>query len=209
MNEQPEDDFEAMREAMLETIAIHARLAEPYTERTSISEAVLEAMRKVPRHEFVPFEIQPFAYLDRPLPIAKIRKFKPDLVAEVDRLLDRYCDREIAAILNQCGHRTWEGKAFNLKKIAYIRDAYDLPSRYHRLRGHGMLTTREVAARFAVSEAAVDDWERKGLIKKWRYDNLNRGLWQLPTDHRIIKGQSKRPARLEPITSSSTEQGAV
>ena len=35
-----------------------------------------------------------------------------------------------------------------------------------RLRRRGMLSTREVAARFAVSEAAVHDWERKGLIKK-------------------------------------------
>ncbi|MER9178642.1 recombinase family protein, partial [Mesorhizobium sp. M0955] len=31
--------------------------------------------------------------LDRPLPIAQIRKLKPELVAEVDRLLDRHCDR--------------------------------------------------------------------------------------------------------------------
>jgi DNA invertase Pin-like site-specific DNA recombinase len=41
--------------------------------------------------------------LDRPVPIAQIRKFKPDLVAEVDRLLDRHCDRQIADILNQRG----------------------------------------------------------------------------------------------------------
>jgi hypothetical protein len=38
--------------------------------------------------------------LDRPLPIAQIRKFKRDLVAEVDQLLDLHCDREIAEILN-------------------------------------------------------------------------------------------------------------
>jgi predicted deacylase len=55
----------------------------------------------------------------RPLPIAQIRKFKPELVAEVDRLLDRHCDREIADILNQRGCRTWEEKPFNLKKIAF------------------------------------------------------------------------------------------
>lgn len=64
-----EDDFEAMRAAMVETIAIHARLAEPHTGRGEIGEAVIAAMRGVPRHEFVPFEIQPYAYLDRPLPI--------------------------------------------------------------------------------------------------------------------------------------------
>jgi hypothetical protein len=37
-------------------------------------------------------------------PIAQIRKFKSELVAEVDRLLDRHCDREIADILNQRGN---------------------------------------------------------------------------------------------------------
>ena len=65
--------------------------------------------------------------LERPLPIAQIRKFKPELVAEVDRLLDQHCDREIADILNQRRLRTWEGKPFNLKKIAFIRTAYKLP----------------------------------------------------------------------------------
>ncbi|WP_245451984.1 hypothetical protein [Mesorhizobium waimense] len=38
---------------------------------------------------------------ERPLPIAQIRKFKPEFVAEVDRLLDRHCDREIAEIFNE------------------------------------------------------------------------------------------------------------
>ena len=48
----------------------------------------------------------------------------------VDRLLDRHCDREIADIVNQRGCRTWKEKPFNLKKIAFIRTAYKLPSRY-------------------------------------------------------------------------------
>jgi hypothetical protein len=34
--------------------------------------------------------------LPRPVPIAQIRKTKPEVVAEVDRLLDHYCDREVA-----------------------------------------------------------------------------------------------------------------
>ena len=39
--------------------------------------------------------------LDRPVPIAQIRKAKPDLVAEIDRLLDDHCDREVADILTR------------------------------------------------------------------------------------------------------------
>jgi hypothetical protein len=104
--------------------------------------------------------------LDRPLPIAQIRKFKQEVVIEVDRLRDSYRDREIADILNQRGRRTWEAKPFNLKKIAFIRGDYNLASRHQRLRDRGKLTTAEVAARFGVSETAVHRWGRYGLIKK-------------------------------------------
>lgn len=146
--------------------------------------------------------------LERPLPIAQIRKFKPELVAEVDRLLDRHCDREIADILNQRGCRTWEEKPFNLKKIAFIRTAYKLPSRYERLRRLGMLTTREVAVRFGVSRTAVQQWGRQGLITQLYQDELKRGLWQLPPDQTILKGcggKAPRPARLVPITAQVSE----
>ena len=149
--------------------------------------------------------------LDRPLPIAQIRKFKPELVDEVDRLLDKHCDREIADIFNERGLRTWEDKPFNLKKIAFIRTAYKLASRHERLRGRGLLTTREIAQRFDVSETAVHRWGREGLIARRHADSLNRGLWEIPAGQTIIKGSCGlgRPARLTPIASPPTEQGAV
>lgn len=150
--------------------------------------------------------------LSRPLPIAQIRKFKPELVAEVDRLLDHHCDREVAETLNQRGLQTWEGKPFNLKKIAFIRTAYKLASRYERLRRRGMLTTREVAERFNVGETAVHQWGREGLIIKSTTDSLNRGLWEIPQGHTIIKGcggRSARRASTVAISAPSTEQGAV
>jgi hypothetical protein len=150
--------------------------------------------------------------LDRPRPIAQIRKFEPDFVAEVDRLLDHHCDREIAEILNQRGLKTWEGRPFNLKKIAFIRTAYKLASRHKRLRGRGMLTTSEVAARFGISESAVHKWGRQGLIAKCSNDNLNRGLWEVPPDQTILKGcggRGARPARLSPTSAPRSEQGAV
>jgi DNA invertase Pin-like site-specific DNA recombinase len=146
--------------------------------------------------------------LERPLPIAQIRKFKPELVAEVDRLLDLHCDREIADILNKNGRRTWEAKPFNLKKVAFIRSAYKLSSRHERLRRRGMLTTLQVAAKFAVSETAVHEWGRQGLIKKCYTDSLNRGLWEIPSGQTIRKGcggRGARPARLISITAQSPE----
>jgi hypothetical protein len=140
--------------------------------------------------------------LKRPLPIAQIRKFKPELITEVDHLLDQYCDREIADILNKRGHQTWERKPFNLKKIAFIRTAYKLPSRHQRLRRRGMLTTREVAAKLGVAPTTVHEWGRQGLIKKHYADSLNRGLWDIPSGIMIIKGHGGRDAHHAAIVPS-------
>jgi DNA invertase Pin-like site-specific DNA recombinase len=142
--------------------------------------------------------------LERPLPIAKIRKVKPEIVAKVDSLVDNHCDREIAKILNEHGWRTWEGKPFNLKKVAFIRSAYKLSSRRERMRRRGMLTTREVAEKLGVAETTVHQWGVQGLIKKCYSDRLRRGLWDIPPSLKIIKGHGGRrphPARLDRITA--------
>lgn len=144
--------------------------------------------------------------LDRPQPIAQLRKFKPELVAEVNRLLDDHCDREIAQILNQRGLRTWKGEPFNLKKIAFIRTAYKLASRYRRLRERGMLATAEVAARFGVSKTAVHEWGRQGLIRKCYSDSLRRGLWEIPPGQTVLKGRGGRRARPPSLASMTVQQ---
>ena len=150
--------------------------------------------------------------IDKPLPIAQIRKFKPELVAEVDRLLDHHCDREIAEIFNKRGLRTWNGHTFNLKKIDFIRGAYNLASRRQRLRDRGMLTTEEVAQRFGITQTTVHQWGRQGLIRKVYSDNRNRGLWDIPPDVAIAKGRPGKnslPACVVAIISSTTEQDSV
>jgi protein-L-isoaspartate(D-aspartate) O-methyltransferase len=57
------------REAMVATIENHAGLAGSALGRTTIDPRVLEVMRRVPRHAFVPAEEAANAYEDRPLPI--------------------------------------------------------------------------------------------------------------------------------------------
>jgi protein-L-isoaspartate(D-aspartate) O-methyltransferase len=57
-----QNNFQAMRERMVET-QIRARDVQ--------NAAVLQAMRRVPRHLFVPADLRPFAYDDRPLPIGR------------------------------------------------------------------------------------------------------------------------------------------
>ena len=180
--------------------------------RLLIDDVTLIKAQTITAHVRLPGGATRTLVLERPLPIAQIRKFKPELVVTVDQLLDQHCDREIANILNRDGWRTWEGKPFNLKKVAFIRQAYKLASRYERLRRRGMLTTREVAVKFSVSETAVHEWGRQGLITKCYSDNLNRGLWTLPAQQTILRGhggRGARPARLIPITAPSSGQGAI
>lgn len=107
MGDDRDDDFEAMREAMVETIAIHARLAEPHTGRGEIDDAVMAAMRAVPRHEFVPFEIQPYAYLDRPLPIGCGKTIsQPYIVALMTDLLEVGSEHTVLEIGTGLGYQS-------------------------------------------------------------------------------------------------------
>jgi hypothetical protein len=107
----------------------------------------------------------------KPLPIAQIRKAKPEVVAEIDRLLDQHCDREVAEILNRQGRRTWQNAPFNLKKIAHIRQAFHLKCRYSRLRAKGLLTAKEMSAQHGVTTTTINLWAREGRLQKHHYDN--------------------------------------
>ena len=75
-------EFAAARESM-----VAGQLASRL--RGITNERVLEAMRQVPRHEFVPEEMRPFAYDDRPLPIGHGQTIsQPYIVAFMTESLD-------------------------------------------------------------------------------------------------------------------------
>src|SRR5438309_6108425 len=147
--------------------------------------------------------------LAKPLPIAQIRKTKPEVVAEIDSLLDHCCDREIAEVLNRQGRRTWQGESFNLKKIAHIREAFKLKSRYSRLRAKGLLTAKEMSVRHGVTFTTINAWGREGLLQKHRYDNVRRCLYEPLDENAILKGQGGRAAKQPTLTSAQPGQGAV
>jgi DNA invertase Pin-like site-specific DNA recombinase len=145
----------------------------------------------------------------KPLPIAQIRKTKPEVVAEIDALLDRYCDREVADVLNKQGSRTWQDELFNLKKIAHIRQAFNLKSRYSRLRARGLITAKEMSARHGVTITTINAWGRDGLLKKHRYDNVRRCLYEPLDPNAIFKGQGGRQAKQPSFNVARAGQGAV
>jgi DNA invertase Pin-like site-specific DNA recombinase len=127
--------------------------------------------------------------LPRPRSIADIRRFKPEIVSEVDRLLDHHRDQEIADILNNRGLRTGEGKPFTRRTIYFLRESYNLPSHHDRLRRRGLLTTQELAERFLVTVSTIREWGRQGLITNHYADSRISGLWELPVGLTIARGR--------------------
>lgn len=64
-----DEQFAEMRQHMVMEIASTTVLVGERIGKYNLDPRVMEVMGKVARHEFVPLEIQPYAYLDRPLPI--------------------------------------------------------------------------------------------------------------------------------------------
>jgi DNA invertase Pin-like site-specific DNA recombinase len=141
----------------------------------------------------------------RPLPIAQIRKTKPEVVAEIDKLLDQHCDREVAEILNQQGRRTWQNALFNLKKIAHIRQAFNLQCRYNRLRAKGLLTAKEMSVLHGVTTTTINLWAREGRLRKHRYDNARRCLYEPLETGAILKGHGGRRPKQPVFTVAQAE----
>jgi len=84
-----EDSIEDQRRRMLAEIIAEAALTAGHTGRAAFSERVLRVVDSVPRHEFVPIELRPYAYLNRPLPIGYEKTVsQPFIVALMTDLLE-------------------------------------------------------------------------------------------------------------------------
>jgi protein-L-isoaspartate(D-aspartate) O-methyltransferase len=69
MKRMTEAHLAVLRRHMVEVIAIRAELMEDELGKPSLSDGVMAAMLRVPRHFFVPAELATLAYHDTPLPI--------------------------------------------------------------------------------------------------------------------------------------------
>jgi DNA invertase Pin-like site-specific DNA recombinase len=149
--------------------------------------------------------------IDRPKPIALIRKTLPEVVGKVDELLDTCTDRQVAAQLNTLGYQNWKGESFTHKKVLVIRNAYHLKSRYERLRARGMLSANELAAQLGVCATTVYQWGHAGILREHRYGNQYRCLFEPLGDVHLVKGQGGRYSSTPPrfIAAQPTKQGAI
>ena len=127
--------------------------------------------------------------LPRPLNAWQARKTPAEVVTEIDQLLDHHTYPQIAAILNEHGTRSGEGKGFSSRMVARIRRSYALTPRYDRLRKVGMLTVQEMALRLGISPQTVKIWNRHRLIRGHAYNDKDDCLYERPGEESPQKAQ--------------------
>lgn len=92
---------------MLEDIRLEIELTQMYTGYKRFSDAVMSAMATVPRHRFVPEEMQPFAYANGPLSIGHGQTIsQPYIVALMTELLAVGPDSQVLEIGTGSGYQT-------------------------------------------------------------------------------------------------------
>ena len=83
------DPFAELREQMVAVIAAETVFLTGELGKAALGARVLEAMAKVPRHEFVPVEVRGYAYVNSPLPIGCDKTIsQPFIVALMTDLLE-------------------------------------------------------------------------------------------------------------------------
>src|SRR6516165_10651654 len=99
--------FEDQRREMVAAIRTVMEDVSAEVGKSALDERVLRAMAKVPRHEFVPVEVQPYAYLNRPLPIGFNKTIsQPLIVAVMTDLLEPKPDDVVLEIGTGLGYQS-------------------------------------------------------------------------------------------------------
>ena len=106
MSETAESEFDTMREEMVEVIAAYALLSSDRTQKEQFDSRVMEAIARVPRHDYVPDELQDVAYANIPLPIGHGKTIsQPFIVALMTDLLDLQDDDRVLEIGTGLGYQ--------------------------------------------------------------------------------------------------------
>ena len=166
----------------------------PHRERKRLVRLLLDDVTLIRNHKItahVRFKggITKTLTMPRPLNAWEARTTPAEVVSQIDQLLDHHTYPQIAAMLNERGIRSGEGKPFTSRIVARIRRSYALIPRYDRLRKVGMLSVEEMAGLLGICPQSVKIWNRCGLIRGHAYNDKNDCLYEPPGEKPPRKAQ--------------------
>jgi len=121
--------------------------------------------------------------LPKPLKSWQAWTTNPQVVSEIDHLLEQHTHRQVANILNEGGYVSGQGKPFDARRIGKIQRAYGLDSRFKRLQAAGFLTAKQLAAKLGMTSSRVRARRAKGglNLKTVRLNDTGQYLYEDPT----------------------------
>jgi len=141
--------------------------------------------------------------LPRPLTAQQMRATHAEVRQAIDTLLDEYTDAQVAHILNERGLCTGAGDVFDRGGVQWVRFSAKLKNFKERLLEAGMLTSKQVSAKFGIGRTTLGRWRADGRIKA-RICN-DRGEWLYwPPERRLASGTDAHDPMVD-----STAGGAV
>jgi hypothetical protein len=147
------------------------------------------------------------------LPLAlnswQLRQTSPQVVAEIDALLDDHTEGQIATLLNERGRVSGEGNRFDARLVQRLCRDYALKTPYDRLRAAGMLTLTEIADQLGLSTQTVKIWRNHGLLRAHPYNDKNECLYEDPGEDPPVKQQGvnlPKRAALSRVTSHRVKE---
>jgi hypothetical protein len=118
--------------------------------------------------------------LPMPLGAPDLRRTKPEIIAEIDRLLNDMSDPQIADELNRRGWKSSMDNPFSAWMVYCLRRSHGLKRRRERLRELGLIEIQEVAQLIGTKPLLVNYWREQGLLKGARLNEKNEYLYQRP-----------------------------
>ena len=123
-----EPQFAALRQIMLREIASSTAAVSGEIGKAALDERVMDALRRLPRHEFVPHELKSYAYLNTPLPIGHGKTIsQPFIVALMTDLLELQKTDVVLEIGTGLGYQAavlaeLAGQVYSVEIIAELAD---------------------------------------------------------------------------------------
>lgn len=133
------------------------------------------------------------------LPLPKsawaLRKTKPEIVAEIDRLLDTHTEDEVANVLNERGWHSSAGNPFTRRMVHILRHSYRMKTRFTRLQAQGLLTARQIGLMIGSVTSRVNYWRKVGVLKGMKFGEGNKYLYHKPTEAEVNQIEERRQKR--------------
>jgi DNA invertase Pin-like site-specific DNA recombinase len=133
--------------------------------------------------------------MELPLPLAfcQLSRTKPEVIEEIDRLLDHQTYEEIVGTLNAKGLLSGDGHRFTFTIVSDIIHNYNLRTRRQRLIAAGMITFDELKRQVKMNEIRLIQCRRAGLFAGYRSNYKKEYLYPQPTPELIARLKSQKP----------------